>query len=367
MSAADPQSTETPLALTLRRRIEQSGPIRVADYVAACLTDPRHGYYVRQRAVGADGDFITAPEISQIFGELMGLWSAVVWQQMGSPLHISLIELGPGRGTLMSDALRAARRVPAFLDAARIHLVETSAPMRAAQRTALAGCVPEPVWHDTISTLPPGPAILIANEFLDALPVEQIVRSAGRWHRRTVGLDERGGFGFQIGDLAQIVPPPPLDEAAADGAIFEHAAAAAALLRSFATGRGDGPLAGVIIDYGHEQSRLGDTLQGVRQHRSVSPFESPGETDLTTQVDFEQLGAACRACGLVADGPITQAEFLGALGIVERASRLMAANPAKAGAIEAGVARLMAPAGMGTRFKALGVRSPKLPPLPGFG
>jgi SAM-dependent MidA family methyltransferase len=336
----------------------------------ACLHDPEHGYYRSRPAIGATGDFVTAPEISQVFGELIGLWCVVVWRQMGAPAVLHLVELGPGRGGLLCDALRAARLVPAFLGAARVHLVETNCALRAVQAKTLAHAAP--VWHDTLETVPPGPAIILGNEFLDTLEVEQIVVRGDRLRRRGVGVDAHGRLTFVDlpGDVHEAVPwaadrpegsrAPPTCGDLIEVQRFDWLAGLAARLARDAT-------ATLLLDYGHSGFMPGDTLQAVRGHRIEHPLTSPGEADLSVQVQFWRLRAAAEGlAGAAVDGPVTQARFLGRLGIAERASRLMAANPDRAGEIEAGVARLMAPAGMGSRFKAIGIRSASLPPLPGL-
>jgi NADH dehydrogenase [ubiquinone] 1 alpha subcomplex assembly factor 7 len=358
------QHTPTPLAQKLVRRIARDGPIGIADYIEACLHDPEHGYYRGQLAIGRAGDFVTAPEISQVFGELIGLWCAVVRQQMGSPERLHLIELGPGRGTLMRDVLRAARLVPAFNAALAVTLVESNQTLEQVQRETLAGESVAIAWKRTI---PAGdtPAIIIANEFVDTLAADQWVFRDGTWHTRCVGVDADGNLAFVDGPpvadaaLAPELPPP------AEGDIFQPPAAAVATLAGALVTAGE-PCAGLLVDYGHDRPSFGDTLQAVAAHRYVDPLAAPGKTDLSLQVDFAALVAALHDAGLGSDGPAAQGEFLGRLGIVERASRLMAANPAKAGEIEASVARLIAPHGMGTRFRALGFRSPALPPLPGL-
>jgi len=362
---------ETPLEAKLKARIRVEGSIPVADYMRACLDDPEHGYYRRQTAIGAAGDFVTAPEISQVFGELIGLWCAVVWQGMGSPARFNLVELGPGRGTLMRDALRATRIVPGFREALAVHLVDSNATLRAAQEATLAASGASLHFHDAADAatmgaqIPDGPTILIANEFLDALPVKQLVFSGGQWRVRTVALHD-GHLDFETDTAnAAISLPPALTPK--EGDIVEvcdgHAFCANEILKTRA---GRGPLAALFIDYGHATTGFGDTLQGVAGQTYVSPFHAPGETDLSAQVDFQHFAQACRGAGLATDGPIAQAEFLGRLGIVERASRLMAANPARAAEIEASVSRLMAPSGMGSRFLAIGVRSQGVATLPGF-
>jgi SAM-dependent MidA family methyltransferase len=358
------QRTPTPLAQKLVQRIARDGPIGIADYIEACLHDPEHGYYRRQPAIGRAGDFVTAPEISQVFGELIGLWCAVIWQQMGSPQRLHLIELGPGRGTLMRDALRATRLVPAFNAALTVTLVESNPTLERVQRETLAGESAPITWKRTIPAVDI-PAIVIANEFVDTLAADQWVFRGGAWRMRCVGVDAAGALAFVDGPpvagdvLAPELPPP------AEGCIFQPAAAALADLANALVTAGE-PCAGLLIDYGHDRPSFGDTLQAVAAHRYIDPLAAPGEADLSLQVDFAALAAVLHDAGLVSEGPVAQGEFLGRLGIVERASRLMAGNPAKAAEIEAAVARLIAPHGMGTRFHVLGFRSPALPPLPGL-
>jgi NADH dehydrogenase [ubiquinone] 1 alpha subcomplex assembly factor 7 len=365
---------QTPLALKLKESIRRDGSMSVAGYMQACLQDSEHGYYRRQPVLGTGGDFVTAPEISQVFGELIGLWCAVVWQQMGSPASVNLIELGPGRGTLMRDALRASRIVPGFRDALSIHLVDSNEVLRELQRAMLAESGLDIHFHhecrDVLalaSHVRDYPTVVIANEFLDTLPVEQFVYGEGAWRARTIGLDgERLCF-----DTATHAPAGrgafPTFATPHDGDVLEVCPDHRNIAEDLRTRAQLGPLAALFIDYGHEKTGFGDTLQGVASQKHVSPFHAPGETDLSAQVDFQHFADACAGAGLNVDGPLPQAEFLGRLGIIERASRLMSANPAQASTIEAGVARLLAPTGMGSRFLALGVRSAGLPPLPGFG
>ena len=370
-ASSDRAQRETPLAAKLKARIRRDGPIPVSDYMEACLTDPEHGYYRRRPAIGAAGDFVTAPEISQVFGELIGLWCAVVWRQMGAPAHVNLVELGPGRGTLMRDALRAARIVSGFRDALAVHLVDSNATLRDAQQAALADASAPLHFHDGIDALErisEGPTLVVANEFLDALPVDQLVYADAAWRARRVALDASGANLVFVPDLASEPAPAILqtDRAPREGDVLETHAPHDALARRLAARAERGPLAALVIDYGHAATGFGDTLQGVAGQAHVSPFHAPGETDLSAQVDFQHFSEACRGAGLATDGPLPQAELLGRLGIIERASRLMAANPTRAAEIEAGVARLIAPSGMGSRFLALGVRSTGVAPLPGF-
>lgn len=357
----------SPLEAELRAMMSTSGPIPVARYMALCLSHPEHGYYMSRDPFGRAGDFVTAPEISQMFGELIGLWAAEVWRQLGSPHAVRLVELGPGRGTMMADALRAARALPAFRAALSVHLVETSPTLERRQRETLAACGAPVAWHRALDEVPAGAAIVLANEFFDALPVHQAIRGAERWHERVVGLDPAGQLAFAAASAPAPVAriPQRLDAEAAPGAIFEWRCAepARALASRVAAGG-----AALVIDYGHAQSGLGDTLQAVRSHRFADVLADPGEADLTAHVDFAALRADAERAGARAYGPIEQGLFLRRLGIAQRAARLKAAAPDQAGAIDAALARLTGPgqAGMGGLFKALALCDPTLGPLPGF-
>lgn len=353
---------ETPLAVMLRERIRRDGPISVAAYMQSCLQDPEHGYYRGKSAIGRAGDFITAPEVSQVFGELVGLWCAVVWEQMGEPEAFDLIELGPGRGTLMADALRATRIVKGFRDAAHVTLVETNPLLRQAQAETLHAQSVASVWADVFPNLA-RPTIVVANEFLDTAAIGQHVLTEHGWQERVVTVDDGDRLQFatrpstEAERLTHERPTVPI------GSIVETRVDP---LPNWLIEQRDVSLAVLLIDYGHTGPQLGETLQAVRAHTFEHPLTSPGEADLSCQVDFAAVADAIRPA-LAVEGPTTQAEFLGSLGIIHRASRLMAANPAKSNAIEIAIARLMNPQGMGGRFKVLGARSPSLPPLPGFG
>ena len=360
---------QTPLALKLEQRIRREGPIPVLDYMQACLDDPEHGYYRGQPAIGAGGDFTTAPEISQIFGELVGIWAAVAWRAIGAPSRFHLVEFGPGRGTMLSDALRAARIVPGFLAAAHVHLVESNRALQQAQRQTLAasGLTAPISWHDALApdVATDAPVIVLANEFLDALPVRQLIFTDGAWRERCVGLDNDDHFFLLPGQPAE---PEllPAGTSPAEGEVIEirpgTTQVADALRRWSAQ-----PMAALFIDYGHTETAFGDTLQAVSRHRYASPFEKPGEMDLTAHVDFAAFARACRDRGCSVDGPITQAAFLMGLGLAERAATLRgAARPDQIGLIEAGAQRISDPLGMGGRFKVMCVRSASVPVLPPF-
>lgn len=356
----------TPLARLLVERIVRDGPISVRDYMAACLHHPEHGYYRTRAAIGAGEDFITAPEISQVFGELIGLWAAVVWQQMGTPARVRLVELGPGRGTLMRDALRAAGAVPAFRRAIEVVLVEPNGALRAVQRETLAGIDAPLRWCADVDALATdgaaAPTIVLANEVLDVIAITQLQRADGGWVERGVGVNDAGRLVF--GALGSASPPDIATETR-PGDIVElrDTRVFTAPLRRIADAA---PLAALFIDYGYVGPAVGDTFQAVRAQSYEDPLASPGAVDLTAHVDFAAFAAEVRALGLAVDGPRAQAAFLGTLGIVERTSRLMAANTAAAASLEAATARLIAPTGMGAYFKAIGLRSVNLAPLPGL-
>jgi SAM-dependent MidA family methyltransferase len=347
----------------IRTLIESEGPIPVSRYMALCLGHPRHGYYMTRDPLGAAGDFVTAPEVSQMFGELIGIWCAEVWRMMGAPNPVRLAELGPGRGTLSADLLRAARVAPEFRAALDLHLVEMSPALAQRQRATLASTGTAAEWHRAVETMPSGPLIAIANEFVDALPVDQMVRTAGGWHERKIGMKE-GRLVFAIDP----VPLPDIEGApdAPPGAVLERRDLAP--VRGIARRIAEFGGAALIIDYGHARSGFGDTLQAVRAHRIADPLENPGEADLTAHVDFEQLAAAVMQAGAHAIGPVTQGQFLRAMGIELRAEGLKRRKDADTAAVvDEAVSRLAGPSpGMGELFKVLALAHPALPTPPGF-
>ncbi len=362
------------LARLLRAQIERRGPITVADYMAAALGHPQFGYYMRKDPFGARGDFITAPEISQMFGEMTGIWGVICWRQMGRPDPVRLVELGPGRGTLMRDALRAAEVAPDFLAAADLHLVESSPGLVAAQRKALAGHKVN--WHARLDRVPEGPLILIANEFFDALPIHQFERTESGWVERLIGIDpDTGGLRFTLASRAAGAPAPipeglrkaPL-EAVPLGSVSEVAPQGLALARAIGARLARCGGVALIVDYGAARSAPGETLQAVKGHGRHDVLTDPGEADLTAHVDFEALANAAAAAGARAYGPVAQGTFLLALGIAERADKLLQkASPAQAGEIRSACKRLIAPSGMGALFKTLALAHPGQPAPPGFG
>lgn len=359
----------TALADEILRLIAREGPLSVARYMRLCLTHPEHGYYCRQEPFGGHGDFITAPEITQMFGELLGLWCAAVWSDIGSPATITLVELGPGRGTLMADALRATRVLPRFRQAVRVHLVEASPRLRAAQEATLAGAGVPIAWHERFADVPAaGPLLVIANEFFDALPVRQFIGGEGGWHERLVGVRDGGGLCFRL-DAAAVPTLPEVGSAAPPDTVAEVSPEGLALAFDLGARIAADDGAALILDYGDRGGPFGDTLQAVRRHRFTDPLDAPGEADLTAQVRFDALADAAGAAGAAATAPVPQGTFLDRLGLVQRAARLKAgATAGQASAIDAAVNRLTdtAPTGMGALFKAMAIARRGRHPPPGF-
>src|SRR5215470_11634651 len=329
-------------------------------YMELCLTHPQHGYYVSRDPLGREGDFVTAPEVSQMFGELLGLWAASVWKTMGSPTPLRLIELGPGRGTMMADALRALRVLPPLYQTLSVHLVEINPVLRDKQKATLSG-VRSISWHDHIDEVPEGPSIILANEYFDVLPIHQAVKQTTGWHERVVNLDADGTLVF--GAAPEPTPRfevllPPLLRAAPVGAVFEWRPDSE--IMKIATRVRDQDGAALIIDYGHVRSDAGDTFQAIARHSFADPLESPGEADVTAHVDFQALARAAEDIGARVHGPVTQGDFLKRLGIETRAVALMAkATHEVSEDISTALKRLTdsGRTGMGSMFKVLGVSS----------
>ena len=308
-------------------------------------------YYARGEGIGRD--FTTAPEMSQAFGECLGLWAAVTWQAMGAPRRVILAELGPGRGTLMADALRAVEEMmPDFARAAEVHLVETSPALRAEQEARLGGRVA--AWHAEAGTLPEGPALILANEFFDALPIRQFAKRAEGWRERFV---QDGSFVEQASDWNEEAPEGSIRE------VCEPARAVAASLAGRIVQSGGALL---VLDYGPAESGFGDTLQALRGNERAEPLAEPGAADLTAHVDFAALAEAGRSAGAAAHGPLPMGLFLQRLGLVARSAMLARMKPAAAGTILSAAQRLVAPEGMGRLFKALVLAHPALPTPTGF-
>ena len=355
----------TPLGREIRELIAAEGTITLERFMALALGHPRHGYYMTRDPFGAAGDFTTAPEISQMFGELIGLWAAETWSIMGRPARLHLIELGPGRGTLMADALRAGRILRGFLDAVHVHLVETSPVLREVQASTLAGMGAEPSWHASLAEVPPGPAVMVANEFFDALPIRQLVRSEAGWHERMVGLGPEDTLAFGLAPE----PDRSIGRPGRPGDIIEINEPGLAIAGELSARLAAGGGAALVIDYRHLRSAPGDTLQALRAHTYADPLAAPGEADLTAHVDFAALAGAAVRAGAAIHGPASQGDFLRALGIETRAERLKrGASPEQAQALDAALRRLTGsgPGEMGELFKVVAFSDPRIPALPGL-
>jgi len=349
----------------LVRDIRESGPITVADYVTRCLHDPMDGYYATRPRLGAGGDFITAPLVSQMFGELIGLWAVETWQRLGAPDRFHLIEVGPGDGTLMSDALRAAHADPAFIQACDLVLIEPSAPLREAQSRMLAHGDVEPRWVRALESFEPdAPVILIANEVLDCLPARQYVRTDDGWAERRIGVGEDGALVFGHARIIDRFVKPDFEIAV--GQVFEIAGQQATfgtVCAELVRAHGG---AALLIDYGRDRPEPGDTLQALIRHETVDPLMRPGEADVTMWADFPAVMDAAVKAGADVTGCVGQGDFLRALGIEARAERLIAGRPDAAPVIGRQLERLTADDQMGTLFKACVVFSPRSLEIAGF-
>jgi NADH dehydrogenase [ubiquinone] 1 alpha subcomplex assembly factor 7 len=352
----------------IARRIRNGGPLSLAAYMAIALHDPDLGYYATRRPFGAAGDFVTAPEISQVFGELIGLWCALVWEQMGRPDAVILAELGPGSGVLADDLLRAAGAVPELRSALRLYLVEASPVLRAEQKRRLAFA--DPVWLTRFDELPAGPALIIANEFLDALPIRQLVRGHRDWSERMVALDRDGRLVFADGPESpalSLLVPDNLRDTARPGAVFEFCPYALSLSAALGARLEHDPGVALFVDYGYFPSRPGTTLRALSHHGRVDPLASPGSADLSAHVDFAAFTQAARMAGANAHGPVSQGQFLDLLGASARLDALLQRTTAdQRQRLESGVVRLLDPAQMGDLFKAVALTSPWLPTPFGF-
>ena len=354
------------LATRLHARIARDGPLTVEEFMQACLSDEVAGVYASRQPIGGKGDFITSPEISQIFGELVGLWAVAVWQSMGEPSRVTVAEFGPGRGTLMADASRAWRGVPKFLDSVSVALIETSPVMVETQRKTLKDAGVPLRWYAALDAVPEGPLVMLANEFIDALPIRQFIRRGEAWRERLIASDGRGGFTFIDGEAED--EGRHLPQAVPEDAILERRPLAHTLMRELGRRANRAPLAALMVDYGHVESGFGDTLQAVRGHRFADVLANPGAADLSSHVDFADLKREAVAAGLMTHGPMPQGEFLLKLGLAGRRERLLQrATPTQAEAIASGAARLVDPRQMGVLFKALALTSAGLPPPPPFG
>ncbi|WP_353644946.1 class I SAM-dependent methyltransferase [Mesorhizobium sp. WSM2239] len=347
--------------------IQVSGPISVAEYMALCLFDPEDGYYTNREPFGVEGDFVTAPEISQMFGELVGVWLRAAWDAIGQPLPVTVAEIGPGRGTLMKDVLRTLSRLgPGFSVEADFAMIETSPRLVEIQKETLGPVGAGAQWHASVDSLAPQPLLIVGNELFDAVPIRQYVRAGGKWRERAVGLDEAGGLTFVAGAGAPdpFLLPPDADSAP-EGAVIELSPARTALMETITERIAGHGGAGLFFDYGYTSPALGDTLQALRKHEYDDVLAHPGGADLTAHVDFAALAAVARQRGLDAH-IMTQGDFLLAMGLLERAGRLGAdAGLATRERLSGEVERLAGPDQMGNLFKVLAI-TPRATAVPPF-
>jgi SAM-dependent MidA family methyltransferase len=351
----------TPLKSRMLRQIAQTGPIPLSEYWAQCLFDPDFGYYTTGYPIGAQGDFITAPEISQMFGELIAAWWLATVRQ--NSLHqIALVEIGPGRGTLMADMLRTLGKLhPSLAGGLDVHLVEVSPRLTGLQREKLADSGFQIRWHLSVETLPDTPLGIVANELFDAIPIRAFVRHNGNWHENFVGARDGENLTLQAvpASLNPGIFPIGYGEQP-DGTIFEYAPAREAMMQEIAARIVNNGGFGLFIDYGHVQAGTGDTLQAVRNHAFANPFENPGEADLTSHVDFEALANAARCEGAQVSQVIEQGTFLARLGIDRRKQQLANAHPHLRGPLESACERLTGSDQMGRLFKVMGIAAPNV-------
>jgi NADH dehydrogenase [ubiquinone] 1 alpha subcomplex assembly factor 7 len=359
----------SPLQSEINKLIKSSGPMPVWRYMELCLLHPQHGYYVSRDPLGREGDFTTAPEVSQMFGELLGLWAASVWKAIGQPALLRLVELGPGRGTMMADALRALRVLPQLYQSLTVHMVEINPMLREKQRATLSG-VRNVTWHDSIDDVLGGPAVIFANEYFDVLPIHQMVKRESGWHERVIDLDDDGRLVFDA--AAEPTPRfevllPPLVREAPIGAVFEWRPDTEIMKIAKRVRSQDG--AALIIDYGHMRSDAGDTFQAIARHSFTDPLKNPGQADVTAHVDFQALGRAAEDLGARAHGPVTQGDFLKRLGIETRAASLISKATNEVSADISGAMKRLIDSGrggMGSMFKVLAISQADLVALAGF-
>lgn len=350
----------------LKLRIANKGYLNVAQFMEACLTHPTYGYYITRDPIGSAGDFTTAPEISQMFGELIGCWAAAVWKELGSPKPLSWIELGPGHGTLTADAIRAIEQVSAMTKEINVHLVETSPILRQRQKEILTKW--HPTWHADMETIPGGPSIIIANEFFDALPIRQFMRKKQTWRERIVTLDKHGALAFTWSSPISSIPKQLASPAEVpNGEIVEICPSAIKLAKTLTHHLCSHGGVGLIIDYGYDAHIVGDTLQAVINHTYTSILEAPGEADLSAHVDFKTIAGAVKSAGGITYGPVTQGNFFRSLGIEARVKQLSEnATPQQLINIKRAFERLTKTDAMGLLFKVMGVGVPGQLHLPGF-
>ena len=362
---------KTELVNRLAERIHSGGPVSIGVFLTEVLFDPRGGFYATKDPIGAGEDFITAPEVSQMFGELIGLWLAGCWQNMGAPNPVQLVEFGPGRGTMMKDILRAARAVPGFASALDVHLIEASPALINVQAGMLDSAPCTVNWAATLSEVPNGPSLIIGNEYLDCLPVRQFVRQSDHWFERLVNANDNGQLSFVLSDVpasaAEIEMIPPALRDADEGALVEVRPAIVPLMAELSERFENAAGIALFIDYGPALSEPGDTLQAIARHNKVDPLAAPGTADLTTRVDFAEIARAAKDAGLRTAGPMTQGNWLKGLGLEYRAADLMRKNPSQKNKLARQVHRLLDEAEMGALFKVMAIYPEGVPAPDGFG
>lgn len=348
----------------INAQIRATGPMSISTYMRLCLTHPTLGYYKKADPLGAKGDFVTAPEISQLFGEMIGIWLANTWTSLGAPKAFDLVELGPGRGTLLADALRVIKNVPGMIDAMRLALVETNPALIEKQKNLLTPFTP--IWVTELSQLDDHttPILMVANEFFDALPIRQFIKKDGTWHERLIGLEgDKRQYGLSPTPLhTELIPDQMKDSS--DGAIFEQSLLSQDVISTISDKLQNRSGALLAIDYGYTQTQIGDTFQAIENHQFADPLANPGKADLTAHVDFESLAKAATHTTGTDQNTLTQAAFLKAMGIVERTESLKAKNPDHAANLETDLNRLIGDTEMGSLFKCLCISSEGLNPYP---
>lgn len=361
--------TSTALGEKIKAIIRTNGPISVTDFFSLCLADPEHGYYQTREPFGREGDFVTAPEISQLFGEMIGIFMVHAWQRHGMPANPRLIEVGPGRGTMMSDILRVVSKLaPTLYQALGVHLVETSVRLQAIQKETLAPHAGHVNWHQSFDTVPAGFTLLAANELFDAIPVRQFIKTPGGFRERMITLDLKGDLAFGVGPAGLDRALLPVDPAVVpDGTVFEISPARQAVMMTLCERLKNSGGTAIIIDYGSMVTGFGDTLQAVKDHDYDPALAHPGEADLTSHVDFQHLAEVAKANGLSINGCVRQGDFLYGLGLQQRVNALSEGkDPQLASLIQAAASRLAddGEGKMGELFKVLVVSSPAVELLP---
>ncbi|WP_431319937.1 class I SAM-dependent methyltransferase [Rhizobium sp. YTU87027] len=359
----------TALGEKIKAIIQANGPISVTDFFSLCLADPEHGYYKTREPFGSSGDFVTAPEVSQLFGEMIGVFIVHAWQRHGTPTGVRLVEIGPGRGTMMSDMLRVIARIaPPLFEDMTVHLVETSGRLRDIQQETLASHGHKVSWHQGFDEIPPGFSLVAANELFDAIPIRQFVRTPAGFRERMVGIDAAGELTFGVGVAgidSGLLPWPEAD--VLPGTIFEVSPARQSVMLAICDRLKEHGGTVVAIDYGHLVSGYGDTLQAVRMHEYDPPLAHPGEADLTSHVDFQALAQTATSAGVYVNGMLHQGDFLVGLGILDRAAALGRDREAHMRQIIQTAVDRLAGEGegrMGELFKVLAVSHPAVDLMP---